>query len=421
MVVDSTYYDLLGVSTNATSLEIKKAYRKAAIKLHPDKNPNDPDAAARFQEVGEAYQVLADDRLREKYDKHGKQELVPLEGFEDPAEFFTQIFGGKAFNDWIGELTLITEMTKSAEFLSDELTDVAPAPEGAKRIVNTTDQTHKEQREEERAKFEEECRVKKVETRKELAAKLVSKLSLFTETDMEADVEQSFRKKLEYEAELLKMELFGLEILHTIGLIYKLKAKIFLKSQTVFGGIGGLWWSMKDKGRYVKETFRTISSALDAKLTMEEYSKMQEDIEYHTQKEKEQPVAEKTATEEAAKEKAAKEEAVMPGGVKQEGPQEPKKHTEDEIHEMEKYLMGKVLAVAWSGSRLEIQTTVRVVCDDVLYDKEVPLPTRVARAHALRIMGEVFSLTTRTELEDEEARVFEELVTEASQKRSKSL
>ena len=88
MVVDTTYYDLLNIETSATSLEIKKAYRKAAIKLHPDKNPNDPDAAAKFQEVGEAYQVLSDETLRAKYDKYGKQESILKKGLKIPLNFF---------------------------------------------------------------------------------------------------------------------------------------------------------------------------------------------------------------------------------------------------------------------------------------------------------------------------------------------
>lgn len=81
--------------------------------------------------------------------------------------------------------------------------------------------------------------------------------------------------------------------------------------------------------------------------------------------------------------------------------------------------MGKVLAAAWSGSRFEIQSTVRGVCDNILQDKEVPLNVRVARAKGLRLIGEVFSSITRTEAEDEEARVFEELVAEATKKREK--
>lgn len=507
MVVDTTYYDLLNLQADATSLDIKKAYRKAAIKLHPDKNPGDPTAAAKFQEVGEAYQVLSDDNLRSKYDKYGKQESIPSEGFEDPSEFFSMIFGGEAFKDWIGELSLLQELTKSAELsgygdeekkdtkdeekmgenastkaseskaqdsapsattttsdvptntksqdeedvqLRDKtqklyLEDSSSASNAATKDGDKKELTKEEKeelkRKEELEKFEEECRIKKIEMREELAKKLIDKLSLFTETDMKEDVAESFKQKLKYEAESLKMESFGLEILHTIGSVYKTKLKIFLKNQT-FLGFGGLWWSVKEKGGVVRDTFKTITSALDAQLTMQEYAKMQEDNEYHAKKEaEEQADAKKKAEEvdqiekeieELKKEKEQKEaaeankttseDAKEGEGKKTDDKKEekiPEKHTAEDIAEMEKYLMGKVLAAAWSGSRFEIQSTVRGVCDNILQDKEVPLNIRVSRAKGLKLIGEVFSSITRTEAEDEEARVFEELVAEATKKREK--
>lgn len=66
------YYKVLGVDKNATQDEIKKAYRKLARKLHPDLNPNDPDAKKKFQQLNEANEVLSDPDKRKKYDQYGK-------------------------------------------------------------------------------------------------------------------------------------------------------------------------------------------------------------------------------------------------------------------------------------------------------------------------------------------------------------
>lgn len=67
------YYDILGVSKNATQEEIQKAFRKKARDHHPDVNPDDPKAEERFKEINEAYQVLSDSEKRQKYDRFGKQ------------------------------------------------------------------------------------------------------------------------------------------------------------------------------------------------------------------------------------------------------------------------------------------------------------------------------------------------------------
>jgi len=67
------YYDILGVQKNSSSQEIKKAYRKLAIKYHPDKNPNDTQAEEKFKEAAEAYSILSDSEKRQKYDQFGHQ------------------------------------------------------------------------------------------------------------------------------------------------------------------------------------------------------------------------------------------------------------------------------------------------------------------------------------------------------------
>jgi molecular chaperone DnaJ len=96
------YYDILGISKSATHEEIKKAYRKVAIKFHPDKNPDDPTAEEKFKEAAEAYEVLGDPDKRRQYDRFGHDGLRGAGGFRgahemDMDDIFSQfgdIFGG---------------------------------------------------------------------------------------------------------------------------------------------------------------------------------------------------------------------------------------------------------------------------------------------------------------------------------------
>lgn len=100
------YYEVLGVEKSASADEIKKAYRKMAMKYHPDRNPGDKEAEAKFKEAGEAYEVLSDDEKRSRYDQYGHQGVDPNfnpgfggfgGGFGDFGGFgdiFSDIFGG---------------------------------------------------------------------------------------------------------------------------------------------------------------------------------------------------------------------------------------------------------------------------------------------------------------------------------------
>jgi molecular chaperone DnaJ len=91
------YYEILSVTRTASGDEIKRSYRKLAVKYHPDKNPNDPHAEEKFKELGEAYDVLADDQKRSAYDRYGHAAFAQggrAGGFHDPFDIFREVFGG---------------------------------------------------------------------------------------------------------------------------------------------------------------------------------------------------------------------------------------------------------------------------------------------------------------------------------------
>lgn len=96
------YYEILGVARDAAADEIKKAYRKLAVKFHPDKNPGDHTAEEKFKELGEAYEALSDPDKRAAYDRYGHAAFSgggggggPRGGgFHDPMDLFSQVFGG---------------------------------------------------------------------------------------------------------------------------------------------------------------------------------------------------------------------------------------------------------------------------------------------------------------------------------------
>ncbi|EMC94736.1 hypothetical protein BAUCODRAFT_73710 [Baudoinia panamericana UAMH 10762] len=457
-VKDTAYYDALGVPPTATDIEIKKAYRKQAIKLHPDKNPDDPSAGEKFQVVGEAYQVLSNAELRKQYDQYGKEGAKPDSGFEDPAEFFTMIFGGDAFNDWIGELSMMKDLTKSMEISMKEMeeegqtaaeasanaeakaaeqtaqsmmseshttpgtsatqglptrekesaapvsssTSTTPRPQGIPTRLAITDRTEEEAKLSASGMTDDEKRLREKEKRKglsreqreellafekerqrvrderisTLAAKLINHLSVWTESDKRPDVTDAFREKMRLEVENLKMESFGLEILHAIGQIYVSKATTFLKSQKpIIGGVSGFFSRLKDKSASIKDTFGTIQTAISAQMEIEEMAR--------------------------AEEKGGEE------------------WTDERRAEYEKRVTGKILAAAWRGSRYEIQGVLREVCDAVLNDRKVRVEKRVERAQALVIVGEMFAKAERDPDEEGDYMAFEQLMAEATAKREK--
>ncbi|KAI5258766.1 chaperone protein dnaJ [Aureobasidium subglaciale] len=95
MVKDTKFYETLGVDPSASEAQLKSAYRKGALKYHPDKNPS-PEAAEKFKELSHAYEILADSEKRQLYDQYGEEGLEQggMGGGMNAEDLFSQFFGG---------------------------------------------------------------------------------------------------------------------------------------------------------------------------------------------------------------------------------------------------------------------------------------------------------------------------------------
>ena len=99
------YYETLGVSKDASKSEVKKAYRKLAIKYHPDRNPDNQEAEDKFKEATEAYEVLSNDSKKQKYDQFGHSGMhggSDYHQYSNMGDIFSQF--GDVFSDLFGEL-----------------------------------------------------------------------------------------------------------------------------------------------------------------------------------------------------------------------------------------------------------------------------------------------------------------------------
>ncbi|GAA6000386.1 uncharacterized protein JCM10292_001488 [Rhodotorula paludigena] len=382
--LEMEYYDLLGLPVTCSAEDVKKAYRRLAIKYHPDKNPDDPTAADRFKEIAVAYTTLSDPKLRHQYNEFGRSKKDGGEADEmvDPEAIFSTLFGGERFQDIIGTISLGSEMKSAMQAEASDDEDDAPAAstsstsgapngstavsladkdkaaktggDGKKAAALTPEQERrKKQKEEQEAKLAAEKAKVREERVKVLADKLRDKLALFSEQAQNEDDQQiadGVRTMWSIEAEELKKESYGVELLHAVGLVYTMKSKHYLASTgPIPFGVGGWFHAAKSTAHIFNQTVSTVRSAYALKEVYEAIAKAEQ------------------------------------SGL----PEEEKRKLEDKAAQVGLHALFK-------GAKLEVESVIREVCDRLLTTLAVEEANHVStatlrkRAVALGILGEVY-------------------------------
>ena len=144
MATKQCYYEVLGVTRTSSGDEIARAYRKLAIKYHPDSNAGDTEAIGKFKIVAEAYEVLSDEQKRSRYDQFGHAGVDGQAGgggfrdVNDIFEAFGDAFGGTIFEDFFGGRSGRTRAHRGADLRCDVILTLEEAYTGAKKTVALT-------------------------------------------------------------------------------------------------------------------------------------------------------------------------------------------------------------------------------------------------------------------------------------------
>ena len=347
-VKDREYYDLLGVSTNATAGEIKKAYYKEARKVHPDKCPDDPDAANKFQALGSAYQTLSDDQLRSTYDKNGKPDSnqEDLVNSIDTTVFFNVMFGSTLVEPYVGELWIASV----AEVMMKDMAEQSET-ELAEKLTGKAEKNSAE------SKMKQKLREIKI------SQHLRDKVQSYVDGTIPAD---DFAAAAQIEACKVADGSFGTTFLNIIGFQREVEAEEYIGFQN------GLWDGYKaqaKKGASSTSTnFKITGAAIKA---VSAGRKVYKEVE-----ETQQANVDGTEKLDANGKKMSKQEMEA-----EQATMAAKKLEEN---------LPTILELAWAINTRDIKNTLKNACKKLFADANASMEERMRRAEAVKLIGKEF-------------------------------
>jgi curved DNA-binding protein CbpA len=356
-VKDREYYELLAVSTNATEGEIKKAYYKKARLCHPDKNPDDPQAQQKFQELGQAYNVLSNEQMRAAYDKNGKSETNGEENQMniDPMVFFNVMFGSTLVEPYIGELWIAGT---ADSFMKDQ------GMEGMEEMELLEEEERRAIMEEKYEKMQTESEFKKKKRQVMCAKNLRSRISSYEAIDPNTqtpeqvkELQQAFVHSCHDEAVQIVQGSQGDLYCQTIGFTLQVSAEEYLGFQTSLFGLGGHLARSRHNASAFGGTMKLVGAGIKAasagSRAMQNAEQLKKDMEEKGELDEQQ----------AAEQMASSIDDSLPA----------------------------FLEFAWAINKKDIQSTLQQVCKKLFDDAGVPKEVRLQRAQAVRLLGREFN------------------------------
>jgi curved DNA-binding protein CbpA len=356
-VKDREYYELLGASTNATEGEIKKAYYKKARLCHPDKNPDDPQAQQKFQELGHAYNILSNEQLRAAYDKNGKSETNGEENQMDidPMVFFNVMFGSTLVEPYIGELWIAHT---ADSFMKDQ------GMQDMEEMELLKEEERQAIMEEKYEKMQTESEFKKKKRQVTCAKNLRSRISDYEAIDptnqtpeQVKELQQAFVHSCHDEAVQIVQGAQGDLYCQTIGFTLQVAAEEYLGFQTSLFGLGGHLARSRHNASAFGGTMKLVGAGIKAASAgtraMQNAEQLKKDMEQTGALDEQQ----------AAEQMASSLDDSLPA----------------------------FLEFAWAINKRDIQSTLQQVCKKLFRDAGVPKEVRLQRAQAVRLLGREFN------------------------------